>query len=234
MWVSSHEIYPSVSYGGDGVEHLQGTSRRGYSPKITQMRASYQDIIALISESGMTITPTMALSGGFQALMARDADEYLDDPRVTVFEGAGAADQMARRMPRGAEGVARGEMLLDNMQRTVREIVRQGGTVIAGTDAPILPRGLSLHMELEAYVDGGLTPFEALQTAGVNAAAALGGAGQIGMLRVGGLADLLVLEGNPLEDIRNTKRIRAVIKNGEYFTLEELLRRPGTRPRTDR
>jgi Tol biopolymer transport system component/tetratricopeptide (TPR) repeat protein len=232
MWVSSHEIYPSVSYGGDGVEHLQGTSRRGYSPKITQMRASYQDIVALVSESGMTITPTMTLSGGFQVLLARDADEYVNDPRVRLFEGADRANQLAHFGEMNQEQIDRGEMLLDNMQRTVRGIVNQGGTVIAGTDAPILPRGLSLHMELEAYVDGGLTPFQALQTAGTNAAQALGGAGQIGMLEAGGMADLLILDGDPLEDIRNTKRVRAVIKNGEHFTLDELLRTPAARPRT--
>jgi Tol biopolymer transport system component/tetratricopeptide (TPR) repeat protein len=227
MWVSSHEIYPSVSYGGDGVEHLQGTSRRGYSPKITQMRASYQDVVALLAESGMTLTPTMTLSGGFQALMARDPGEYLDDARMRAFEPRGRANQMARFMPTTPAQIDRGERLLRNMQRTVREVVRQGGTVIAGTDAPILPRGLSLHMELEAYVDGGLTPFQALQTAGINAAQALEGTGQIGMLWAGSLADLLLLDGNPLEDIRNTKRIRAVIKNGEYFTQEDLLLRPG-------
>ena len=44
MPVTSHEIYPAVAYGADGVEHIRGTSRRGYSPKISELRRSYRDV----------------------------------------------------------------------------------------------------------------------------------------------------------------------------------------------
>ena len=74
---------------------------------------------------------------------------------------------------------------------TVLAVTRAGGRVIAGTDSPIMPYALSLHTELEHFVDGGLTPFEALQTATVNAAAALGSSGDLGTLEPGTLADLV-------------------------------------------
>ena len=68
MPVTSHEIYPAVAYGADGVEHIRGTSRRGFSPKMSELRRSYQDVIQLLTASGMTITPTIGIQGGNQLL----------------------------------------------------------------------------------------------------------------------------------------------------------------------
>src|SRR3990170_4365037 len=56
--VSSHEIYPATYYGVDAVEHMGATSRRGYSPKLTALNNSYEDVVQLIVKSGMNITPT--------------------------------------------------------------------------------------------------------------------------------------------------------------------------------
>ena len=58
MPVTSHEIYPAVASGADGVEHIRGTSRRGYSPKVTALNHSYQDVIEMLTASKMTLTPT--------------------------------------------------------------------------------------------------------------------------------------------------------------------------------
>lgn len=113
-----------------------------------------------------------------------------------------------------------------------------GGRVIAGTDSPINPFGLALHIELELYVFGGLTPYEALRTATVNAAEALGMSSQLGTIEAGKLADLAMVDGDPLADIRNARRVKKVMKDGEVFTLEELLKRPaasgGTRSPAER
>lgn len=84
MPVTSHELYPAVAYGADGVEHIRGTSRRGYSPKITALNRSYRDVIDLLTASQMTITPTVGIQGGFQLMNLRDAS-WLDDPRAEVF-----------------------------------------------------------------------------------------------------------------------------------------------------
>ena len=84
MPVTSHEIYPAVAYGADGVEHIRGTSRRGFSPKMSELRRSYQDVIQLLTASGMTITPTIGIQGGYQLLTLQDG-AWLDDPRMKLF-----------------------------------------------------------------------------------------------------------------------------------------------------
>ena len=100
-----------------------------------------------------------------------------------------------------------------------------GGTIVAGTDAPIIPYGLSLHVELEEYVQAGMTPLQALRTATINAAAALGMGDQLGTIESGKRADLTFLGSDPLLDIRNTRDVRRVMRGGRIYTLSDLTTR---------
>jgi imidazolonepropionase-like amidohydrolase len=105
-----------------------------------------------------------------------------------------------------------------------------GVLLLAGTDVgiPTLIPGLSLHEELELLVGAGLTPLEVLRTATINPARVLGQTDSLGSIDVGKLADLVLLDANPLADIRNTQRIRAVIADGRLYRrpdLDELLTR---------
>lgn len=96
---------------------------------------------------------------------------------------------------------------------------RAGVGILAGSDAPLayLAPGAALHHELEALVhDSGLTPVEALRTATINPGRYFGRS-DIGQLRPGAPADIVLLEGDPTADIRHTRRIRAVVRNGRYF-----------------
>jgi imidazolonepropionase-like amidohydrolase len=97
---------------------------------------------------------------------------------------------------------------------------RAGVPFMAGTDTAagvhIFP-GFSLHDELGLFVRAGLTPMQALQTATRNPAQFLGRLDDLGTVEVGKIADLVLLDANPLDDIANTKRIRAVVLNGRYF-----------------
>ena len=81
MPVTSHELYPAVAFGADGVEHIRGTSRRGYSPKISGLSRSYRDVIDLLTASKMTLTPTIGIQGGFRLQTLRDPS-WIDDPRI--------------------------------------------------------------------------------------------------------------------------------------------------------
>ena len=223
--VSSHEIYPAVAHGADHVEHISGTSRRGYSPKVTAMYRTYDDVIQLLTASGMTITPTMALMGGWWKSVGEDPS-WTTEPRFQALFPEGMAEAMAARA--AARGRASGiDDMLADAGRTVTRVVRGGGRVVAGTDSPIIPFGAALVAEVENYAWGGLTEVEALRTATSVAAEALAMEGEIGTLAGGALADMLIVEGNPLENISDLRRARIIIKDGEVFRLEDLLEPPG-------
>jgi imidazolonepropionase-like amidohydrolase len=102
---------------------------------------------------------------------------------------------------------------------------RAGVPFMAGTDTAagvhIFP-GFSLHEELAIFVRAGFTPMEALQTATRNPAQFLGRLSDMGTVEEGKVADLVLLDANPLDDIHNTQKIRAVVLAGRYFSREEL------------
>ncbi len=102
---------------------------------------------------------------------------------------------------------------------------RAGVPFMAGTDTAagvhIFP-GFSLHAELALFVQAGLTPMEALQTATRNPAQFLGRLSDLGTVQVGKLADLVLLDANPLDDIHNTRSIRAVVLGGRYLARSDL------------
>lgn len=102
-----------------------------------------------------------------------------------------------------------------------------GGTVVAGTDFPAggvwTYPGMALHRELEIFVEIGLSELAALQAATIRAARAIE-LHDIGIIKEGAVADLVILSENPLEDIRNTQKIDQVIKGGKYYTTDELER----------
>jgi imidazolonepropionase-like amidohydrolase len=112
------------------------------------------------------------------------------------------------------------------------DLLHAGVPIIAGVDAPLVPYGAALHTELAAYVDAGFSPFQALQTATVNTAALLNAQDDLGTIEPGKLADLALVEGNPLVDIHATMRVKTVIKNGDVFTVDELLKVPKRVDRT--
>lgn len=101
----------------------------------------------------------------------------------------------------------------------VNALRRASVGILAGSDVPnpyVFP-GFSLHAELELLVQAGLSPLQALQAATLNAARYLRSSDDLGTVEQGKFADLVLLEGDPLNDIRNTQRIRAVLVNGTLF-----------------
>jgi Tol biopolymer transport system component len=170
--ISGHELYPALANGADQMEHVGGTSRRGFSTKISRLNNTYQDVIALISQSGMIITPTLALH-------SRNGTEPIP-----------------------------------SIQKTVKAIVDAGGRVVAGVDSPFVTFADSLHVELRLYVEAGIAPAHVLRLATLEAAKGIGVDSQIGSVEKGKIADLVLIDGDPLADISDTKKVAWVMKNG--------------------
>jgi len=191
----------------------------GLPAAIRQFRASgAASLFARFSRNGTSVTPTLRI---LRSLI--DPDRGLGDPRL-------------RYVPRSLREVARKSEPLSSEQRAAlarlhaesREVVRmmsQAGVVLlAGTDtatAPTVP-GFFLHDELITLVEAGLSPLEALQSATLNPARSLKREKDFGRLATGTLADLVLLDANPLEDIRNTQRITAVVVRGKLLRRDDL------------
>jgi len=124
-----------------------------------------------------------------------------------------------------SDDLATRQKFVEKELEVVQLLHKAGVPFLAGTDTPpgvyIFP-GFSLHDELQRFVDAGFTPLEALQTTTLNPALFFHMEGDLGTVERGKLADLVILEENPLKDIRNTQKVAAVILNGRYLSHADL------------
>jgi len=220
--VTAHAAMRNLAFGGDRVEHLRGTSRMGYSPKQTAMLRTYDDVKQMMVATGATVTPTLVVAGGFFEY-ALAHPEYAENLQYRSFfpqayrQGlAGFTKMVAKQRPLIQAGLA-------NAQDTVRQLHDKGVRIVAGTDTPIFPHGLSLIVELANFVDAGMTSHEVLQTATAQAAIAMGAGDEIGRVADGLLADLIIVNGDPLGNINDLFNVTGVMTNGRFYPLEELL-----------
>jgi hypothetical protein len=201
--VSGH--YPSLPLVAAGVSGKEHGGNMGYS-----------DMVQLYASAGVWVVPTMVQSS--QHLRVMDDPELIEgalatalvDPFLRYLLRADANPHWREDRERGA----------DLNRRTVARLHGGGVTVLAGTDAPGQP--WAIHWELEELVSAGLSPLEALSAATGSAARALG-AEEIGAIEVGRLADLVLLDADPIQDIRNTRLIRKVIQGGRVVDRDGLL-----------
>jgi imidazolonepropionase-like amidohydrolase len=98
---------------------------------------------------------------------------------------------------------------------TMRRIDAGGGRFVAGTDSPFIAHGKALQRELELYAEAGISPQRVLRSATADAADALGAGAMLGRIAPGHMADLLVLNGDPLADMSDIRAVDTVIQNGE-------------------
>jgi imidazolonepropionase-like amidohydrolase len=121
---------------------------------------------------------------------------------------------MPDSIPSGADSV--GRAMLAKRLAQVAAMHRAGVGILAGTDAPLRnsPPGFGLHEELVLLAQGGLSPLEIIRVATLDPARYFGARDSLGTIEPGQLADLVLLDADPLRDIRNTRRIAAVVANG--------------------
>jgi imidazolonepropionase-like amidohydrolase len=139
------------------------------------------------------------------------------DPRFKLYPAwmqAQVAEPRASRNPQFGEVGGNGKMVMD--------VMHAGGLIVAGTDTP---NAFNLHGEMESYILAGMTPYEALKAATANSAKALGL--DAGTIEAGKLADIVIVDGNPLQDIANAHKVKRVIANGRLYELDDLLKGAG-------
>lgn len=216
-----------VKDGFDGINHIHFIARdllhmernKPLPPlDFTTPDAARQ--LALFREHHTVIDDTIAL---FEAQMHPQATPLSAiEPGIThvapelaaALDSPGVPPERARRY--------------DYLLATLRELHRQGLTIVAGTDQAI--PGYSLHRELEIYVQAGFTPMEALMAATSVPARVMGLENDAGTLAVGKRADMVLLEANPLVDIRNTRRIAKTIEAGAIYDPAPLWQSVGFKP----
>ena len=185
-------------------------------------RCSSEDLAPLYAKfvrNGTYVTPTFTA----QVEVASWPTHAVPGDSLAHYLPKGVRDYVASifpmpdSIPPNADSV--GRAMLEKRLRQVGAMRRAGVHVLTGTDAPLRnsPPGFGLHEELMLLVRGGMTPFDVLTSATLEPARYFGMLDSAGTVAAGKLADLVLLDANPLADIRNTRRISAVVANGRLF-----------------
>ncbi|WP_327739695.1 amidohydrolase family protein [Streptomyces nojiriensis] len=204
----SHLCAPGIRSGQDLTTHLVATERAEYGHGATPRGYTYQDTLEVYTRGGFDLIATP-----FTALPLIGADPALaDDPRVASLMPPWdvAAVRAAAAGPPSAEQNA----ALEREVGVYRRVIEGGGRLALGTDAPLTPVGLHLHLALRALHRYGLTPAEALTTVTSAPARMFGVADRLGTVEPGRIADLTLVDGDPFTDFDDLVRVRATVRGG--------------------
>lgn len=233
----------AIANGLDGIEHLyyvlKGTSDRelkitadvyngrlGFWDTVAELKDSYNEDTARVFyeqlvENNIYVVPTLHILDVLSSLHEQDHsdDKYLKYIPKDIQETYQRRLQLAQR--RGEAAIRFQEELNTLFRKITFDMQQAGVKLLAGSDAgaynSFVYPGISLHRELEQFVESGLTPLQALQSSSLNGARFFGDYDTTGSIEIGKKADLLVLNSNPLEDIKNTQQIHAVVLGGKIL-----------------
>ncbi|UJH67742.1 amidohydrolase family protein [Allomuricauda sp. SCSIO 65647] len=180
----------------------------------------YKDIVELWKTSGSGYTPTLIVNyGGMNGeYYFYQKDNVWENKRLLNFTPRALVDARSRyRTMIPDEEYENGHILVS---KTVARLNNEGVLVNLGAHGQL--QGLGAHWELWLLHQGGLSNMDALRTATINPATYIGAGNDIGSLKVGKLADLIVLDKNPLEDIRNTETVKYTMVNGRLYDAETM------------
>ena len=177
-------------------------------------------LFARFVKNHTVVTPTLV---AYRSIIQSADTSTFQDPRFryVAFSLKKQFQQQVKPLPDSELTVIK--QTFAEFLEVVRQMNRSGVTLMAGSDiaGPRVP-GFTLHDELALMVEAGLTPVQALRAATLTPAEVLHKVNDLGSIEGGKIADLLLLDANPLEDIHNTQRISAVVLNGRFFDRKAL------------
>lgn len=236
-------VPPSISAaeasnaGQRSIEHLGGRFYGvllGCSKIESELTAKVREIVSNVLKSLNEGTEPDD-SGIFRASLTKPLLESFNDRKAATLFSMFLTNQtwqvptlvaqpirqaINERKDLSEDDLSYGKKLLQKQFDLVRAMQRAGVKIMAGTDFP--PERARLHEELALLVESGLTPMEALQSATQNPAAFLGRLDSLGTIERGKIADLILLDADPLEDIRNVQKINAVVFGGKVISKPSL------------
>jgi imidazolonepropionase-like amidohydrolase len=173
-------------------------------------------IATLMRDRGVALSPNLTDS---RAMATAPTGRWDQDPRLTMIPSTVRALWRSMAATATPANTRNQQLLYERIPALVFALHRAGVTILAGTDAWAIYDfpGSDLHSELWHMVQAGLTPLDALRTATLTPARYMNVADSLGSIRAGKLADLVLLDANPLTDISNTERISGVVSNGRYM-----------------
>lgn len=181
-----------------------------------------KEVCTELIENGVILCPTMTLY-----------DQMVRTPNVWKPSGHPVTEEILKlegltgqwgRIGQYEDSLKKQGKPIDTIKRIAKIYHELGGRVIAGTDTPAgvwTWPGMALHRELELFVEAGFTEMDALRAATSGAAESMGKE-DIGLISNGVIADIVILDENPLEDIRHTQKIDCIIKGGRLYTQQAI------------
>lgn len=175
----------------------------------------YGDLIKTIAQAKMCVTPTLIVSygGPWAENYFWETENPYHDPKLQALM---PYDELAGKTRRVKAGwFMPEEQVFPKHAKTMKSLVEAGGLAGIGSHGEF--NGIGYHWEMWAMASGGMRPIDVLKTATILGATGLGLDGDLGSLKVGKLADMVILDKNPLDNIRNTNTVVYVMKNGRLY-----------------
>jgi len=221
--------FQGIDDGMDQINHLQfitrGMRAEGDVGPVDLNSQRAKDLIALLKARNIFVDPTDGW--GEMAGHPKSIDAATFEPGVNAAPFTLASKFRNMGAPAADEAKFKARMA-ENL-KVIKALYDAGIPIIAGSDTGLI--GYGLHRELELYVQAGMSPMAALQTATLNAARAMRLEGESGTIQPGKRADLVLLNANPLDNISNIRRVDKVITAGRLYDSKKLAHTVGfTRP----